>query len=378
MVKSITNKMHLATERCRVCGGTLVEIFQSVLSTSVSSACLPVNRSTQIVQCTDCGLFQKTDAILLADYINYEVFDNNPLADKIIFDSGRAAKTRSELVAELLIPELGILQGKRVIEIGCQRGAFLSALKVRAPQLELHGYDLDPSYATIIDPICGVGHYHSGNLAEVKGTFDACVLIHTLEHIPRPAQTLEIAKGLLVPGGLLVIVVPDVMASPLDFYVIDHTCHFVAPVLERTLGKAGFIGKALPEIIPNELVTIARSVPAKEIQASSAEGNSASILDMLMRLEFCLRRLPKGQTLVFGTAVIGVLVAGVLGEDCTGFVDESPFQIGKSFLGRTVQSTENLVGKRVTLGIAESLAPMVARRLEKSGAQVINPWSIRL
>lgn len=364
------------TGKCRVCGESLRDTFRSKLPISVSSACFPVQRPSHIVQCTGCSLFQKTDEALVADYLHYQVFDNDPLADKMLFKTGQPDRTRSQLVADLLLARLGPQRPARVLEIGCQRGAFLSAMKAKAPELELHGYDLDPSYAEIIEPICGPGRYHSNDLADVRGPFDACVLIHTLEHIPYPGKTLEIVHRLLVPGGLLVIVVPDVLASPLDFYVIDHTCHFVAPVLERTLLRAGFEGRPATDVIANEMIAMATARDFTLCPGTPLEEFEGPILSLLHRLENCLQRLPKGPSLVFGTAVIGVLVSGILGDDCIGFVDESPFQVGKEFLGRCIRSPSELRGERVVLGVAESLAPAVSLRLRELGCQVVNPWTL--
>lgn len=376
MADAVPGQAATVDGQCRICGGRLRETFRSQLPVSVSSACFPVDRSTGIVQCLDCDLFQKTDATLCADYLHYEVFDNDPLADKMIFKTGQPHQTRSQLVADLLLARLEGCRAGRILEVGCQRGAFLSALKARGPGLDLYGFDLDPQYVRLIEPICGAGHYYSGELDDVPGSFDACVLIHTLEHIPYPGRTLQTLHRLLVPGGLLVIVVPDVLASPLDFYVIDHTCHFVAPVLERTLSRAGFAGRPATDIIPNEMVAIARSVTTNAAPTTPLDAFDVPILTLLRRLESCLRRLPKGPAHVFGTAVIGVLVSGILGADCIGFVDESPFQVGKEFLGRMVRSPTELAGQRVVLGVAESLAPAVRLRLEALGAEVVNPWEL--
>ena len=376
MADATVNEAAIPQGACRLCGGPLRESFSSRLPLAVSSACFPVYRPARVVQCTACRLFQKTDETLVTDYLNYRAFDNDPQADKLIFRAGRPHCTRSQLVADIVASQIGANRRGRVLEVGCQRGAFLSALKAACPGVELHGFDLDPKYKNLIEPICGPGSYHSGELADVEGPFNAGVLIHTLEHIPYPGQVLNAMHRLLAPGGLLVIVVPDVSANPSDFYVIDHTCHFTASVLERALLRSRFLGKPATDLISNEQVAVARSVASVEIPAVSPEVCEGPIVSILQRLESCLRMLPKGPSLVFGTAAIGVLIFGVLGEECLGFVDESPFQIGKEFLGRKVRSTAEIRGQRVILGVAESLALTVGQRLRQLGAEVVNPWEL--
>src|SRR5262249_14243792 len=229
-------------------------LFTSTLPISVSSACRPVPRSAQVAQCPRCGLLQKTDQSLLADYRHYDQYDNDPACDKIVRRPGQPDRTRSELVADLLIARSGGNRPRRILDVGCHRGAFLAALRARAPEIELHGFDLDPDYARWIEPICGRGRYHSGALSAVPGGFDACVLIHTLEHVPRPRETLRTVRQLLSTAGLLIVVVPNVAASQSDFYLIDHCSHYTLEVLHHLVGLAGFSGAGDPDVIGIELV----------------------------------------------------------------------------------------------------------------------------
>lgn len=47
------------------------------------------------------------------------------------------------------------------------------------------------------------------SLTSHKGTFDIAFASHVLEHIPTPAQTLDLICSLLKPGGILILFVPN-------------------------------------------------------------------------------------------------------------------------------------------------------------------------
>jgi SAM-dependent methyltransferase len=361
-------------ECCRVCGGVVTEVFRSQLPLSASSGCVPVPHPARVVRCGVCGLLQKLAADLTADYRHYDIFDNDPSADKIIRTAGKPDRTRGQFVADLMSERLPPASKARVLEIGCHRGAFLSTLHSSRPEWELHGFDRDPSYARWIEPMCGAGHYHDGSLETVPGVYDACVLIHTLEHIPDPLTTLRIIRRKLVPGGVLLIVVPDVVANPADLLTIDHTCHFADDQLSGTLARAGFASTVDASLITNELVAVASPVES-EPAISSRYPRLPEDFPSLRRFERSLCTLPAEDRHVFGTAVVAALIAGMLSDRCVGFVDEAPFRIGKTFLERRVRSPQEVIGETVVLGVAERVAEQLAPRLEQLGLRVINPWA---
>lgn len=360
---------------CHTCGGELTEFFSSTLPFSVSSNSLPINAVTRIHECRTCQLLQKTPDSVYASYVDYSFFDNNPRADKLIFTNEGTYRSRSEIVAELIFNRMGIDRQLRLLEIGCHRGAFLSVVSSLAPHYESHGYDLDPSYATLIQQICGPGTYHHGDLGQVPGTFDVIVLIHTFEHIQHPGAVLKTIDQLLSCNGLLVIVVPDVLSNPVDLFVIDHASHFAAPVLERTLDAKGFRGRSRTDIIKNEQIILAGK-ETLESETSSESVSYDAIQQALLHLEQCIRAIPADESLIFGTAVIAGLLAGALGDRCIGFIDDSPFQIGNRLLGKAIIPIEEARGKRVVLGVAEHLAGGIAERLRRVDAEVINPWAL--
>lgn len=373
MTNAIPEQPQLSGHCCRICGGVVTEVFRSNLPMSGSSGCIPVPLSARVVGCERCGLLQKLDVDIYTDYLHYDIFDNDLQADKIIRQPGKPDRTRSQLLADLLRDQLGSNRNARVLEIGCHRGAFLSALRERGPELELHGYDLDPAYARWVEPVCGRGHYHTGDPDQLTGPFDACVLIHTLEHIPHPLAILQTIRRWLGTDGVLIIVVPDTLGNPVDLYTIDHTCHFTADQLQWTMSQAGFAGHVDAGLIAMELVAVAR--PAPMADALVLPLPYPTDFASLRRFERGLEHLPTGNCHVLGTAVVGALVAGLLGHRCVGFVDESPFRVGKTFLDRPVRAPRDVVGETVVLGVAEHPAAPLAARLARLGIKVVNPWA---
>lgn len=374
--------VHQSGKSCRVCHQSLQQLFRSTLPIAVSSACSLVSGQATVKQCRTCGLLQKTETDLIADYHNYDLFDNDPLADKLVVKPGCPTVTRSQFLAQLLVEQIGIDTQARVLEVGCHRGAFLAALKALCPTWELAGFDVEATYSNWIEPICGSGRYYSGNLRNVPGSFQVIILIHTLEHVPFPSATLQEVYPLLDTGGLLIVVVPDTAANPADLYTIDHTCHFTASTLRRVLEDSGFTGEIYSEMIGNELIAVARRVeysPATGSTSPSActgVGQAEVNIASLHRLERGLNRITVGSCHVFGTALLGSLVGGFFAKNCLGYADESSFRVGKKFQGFPIRHPRELAGERILMGVSENLAGTIGPRLSEMGLEVIDPWEI--
>jgi SAM-dependent methyltransferase len=344
---------------------------------TVSSGCIVVPRPAHVVQCQSCGLVQKRDSEIVAEYDNYVIFDNSPVGDKIVRRPGHPDRTRSQIVADLVIERLGNRKNARVLEVGCHRGAFLQTLKNAAPSFDLYGFDVTSAHTPKIEEICGKGHYHHGDLSTMKGPFDACILIHTFEHIPDPVGALKTLAALSKPNGVVIIVVPDCRLTPSDFYTIDHTGHYDDAMFANTAARAGLQTDVLPDFIPHELTAVCSR---KSSSASLPQPNRSTRWDdeiaVLERFERGLAFLPIGPCLVLGTAHIGVLLAGALKDRCIGFVDEADYRIGKTFLGRPVRHPRDAAGQTVVLGVAPLIAEKIQPRLQTFGCTVIDPWRI--
>jgi 2-polyprenyl-3-methyl-5-hydroxy-6-metoxy-1,4-benzoquinol methylase len=103
-----------------------------------------------------------------------------------------------------------VSQGTRLLDVGCGAGFFLriaARLGAEVQGVEPSALAADRARESGIPIFTGtVEHYaqSSGNRQ-----FDLITANHALEHTPDPVRTLEVMKGLLAPGGMIWIAVPN-------------------------------------------------------------------------------------------------------------------------------------------------------------------------
>lgn len=133
-------------------------------------------------------------------------------------DFGLVYKVRRRLEARRLLSVLGDLpDGARVLDVGCGDGFHLDLLREFGhSSWRLEGVDLDPR---AIEAARARGIVVHAGTAETAGlplaSFDAVLLIQTVEHVADPPALLAAIRDLLAPGGRLVVVT-DNTGSP-DF-----------------------------------------------------------------------------------------------------------------------------------------------------------------
>jgi len=93
-----------------------------------------------------------------------------------------------------------------LLEIGCGNGSFLE--KVGSAGFPVEGVDIN-SDAVAAGRAKGLV-VNGGDVLKMTGSYDMVVLLQVLEHMENPRQLFELlAKGLVRPGGHLVIAVPN-------------------------------------------------------------------------------------------------------------------------------------------------------------------------
>lgn len=132
-----------------------------------------------------------------------------------------------------------VAPGARVIDAGAGQGRFVS--RAREAGYDAWGFDPYPRADEV--PRAGFD-----DAPVPAGSADAVTLWHVLEHVPDASAALERVHGWLVPGGALIVAVPNLgswqaaVGGPRWFHldVPRHRVHFTPDGVARLLALHGF------------------------------------------------------------------------------------------------------------------------------------------
>lgn len=100
------------------------------------------------------------------------------------------------------------LRGKRILDLGCGMGMYVSRL--RQFSKDVHGVDVDPE--KIARASAWLPNLHvspAEHLPFEDGSFDVVLLNEVIEHVDDDRQTVQEAYRVLAPGGHIVIYAPN-------------------------------------------------------------------------------------------------------------------------------------------------------------------------
>jgi SAM-dependent methyltransferase len=173
----------------------------------------------------------------------YREEDEHPTIRERFVGNLSEARTRVARLQPILKPNM------RLLEVGCGSGAFLGTVRPHvgyAAGVELDSIARQWIAEELRLPVAG----SIEELPDAEGSFDVVVLLHVLEHISRPVEFLGTLKGLLRPGGTLVVEVPNVEDALIGVYQIPacrnfyfqkaHLWNFSTSTLEMMLVRVGF------------------------------------------------------------------------------------------------------------------------------------------
>jgi SAM-dependent methyltransferase len=143
-------------------------------------------------------------------------------------------RTRSALANRLH----RVLPKGPVLDVGAGDGTLVSAFRE-------HGRE-----AVGVDPYASGSHPHvrAVEFEEMTGVWSAVIFWHSLEHLRRPVRALRHAADLVVPGGVLVVAVPNAASLQARLFgdrwlhldLPRHLVHICPPALLSELETLGF------------------------------------------------------------------------------------------------------------------------------------------
>ncbi|MGE3077143.1 MAG: class I SAM-dependent methyltransferase [Dehalococcoidia bacterium] len=225
-----------------------VPVFCNVLHDTREAATAAPQASVDLAICSSCShIFNATfDPDLLAYSEGYE---------NALHHSGTFIGYQEWLI-EKLVREHGLCR-RRIVEIGCGQGDFLSALCQAGKNT---GIGFDPSYrggATLP----GVERIESRYFdAKDAADAEAVVCRQVLEHIESPAEFLSDLRDALGPGTLVAFEVPNgewCFGAGGIWDVIYEHCGYFTPVSLTTLfANLGFLVREVTETFGGQFLLI--------------------------------------------------------------------------------------------------------------------------
>lgn len=205
----------------------------------------------RFARCNDCGLAYQTPRLGFAHIGAY--YDDEYIAHRKKTDWGvltplyewaMGKHDRDKLA--LVLAYLPLDAASRVLDIGCGAGTFLARVKAETGAAAC-GVDFKDLSGL---PWMADLEFRQGTLAQQDfgaRRFDLITLWHFLEHDYTPLDTLARARGLLAPGGKMVIEVPRLDSFSFRLFkerwpglqAPQHTMLFDARTLPAMVEKAG-------------------------------------------------------------------------------------------------------------------------------------------
>jgi SAM-dependent methyltransferase len=169
------------------------------------------------VRCTHCGVVYLDRRPVAAELDR--IYPDHYHAFAFTEDRfGFVYSVRRRLEARRLLRAFGGLPpDARIVDVGCGDGFHLDLLaNFGPPGWSVEGVDVDDR-AIAAARRRGLT-VHRGRVEDLdlpEGTFDAAVLIQTIEHLPDPVEVLTAVRRLLAPGGRVLVVTDN--TGSLDF-----------------------------------------------------------------------------------------------------------------------------------------------------------------
>lgn len=215
-----------------------------------SAALATSNGTIDLAFCHTCGhIFNREfDPLLLEYSAGYE---------NSLHGSERFQEYADALADELV--ERYQLHGRNIVELGCGRGEFLSALCRRGGN---RGFGFDPSYRDNEPPPSGISisrEIYSGKSGVPSADLICCR--HTLEHVCTPREFLEgIRSGAGRDGIPVFFEVPNSLYTVRDGGIWDliyeHCSYFSPSSIARLFLDTGYQVLEVAEIFGGQFLTL--------------------------------------------------------------------------------------------------------------------------
>lgn len=229
---------------CPICDSTLLTRHPQAATSppSENEQGLLVSVVTLYDRCIECGIVFQNPRMHVNE-IN-EFYSSGKYRKEVAASQERQdedEKERAEIIGSII--ENSTKDVDSHLDVGCSRGYLLSRV---GAQKKL-GVDLNPKHCT------EEGIEVVSSLDDVKGKFDIVTIIHTLEHVTDPVETLKKCASKMEKEGLVIVEVPGA-GSPGGPLRLAHTYFFEPWALIGIAKRAGL--SPVGVILTNHILVI--------------------------------------------------------------------------------------------------------------------------
>lgn len=349
----------MPVDQCPLCGGAEVAPLNRYGPRCLVGDYHITTGQVENVWCQRCGggwnRLMMSDAELSAFYAGYTKKTASSDEDDLLFGTSEAeVETLTDSQARFLASRVQDADG-RVLDVGCGKGSFLRAFARLHPSWRCVGVEPSREEAELARQNGGIEVIEGmfGSVPLEADSFDLIAIMHVLEHVSRPVETLRELHRLLRPGGRVFIEVPNPCDLNMfyDLLLFEHLHHFTPETLAWLAMREGF------EIASHERSTsygaqrlIARKLPAKAAAPawpSLTMGVGFSEWTHLWRQMNDLATHGAAQAAagtrvaVFGagmTAATWLVYTALHDARLVGLLDESPWKIGRTLFDRPIHA----------------------------------------
>lgn len=228
--------------KCRICGSRLEKSPLLILKNMPSRAqFLPSKKEIYLDRKTDLKIFQ-------CSFCGVVQLKNRPVEyyRSVIRATGISEEMKNFRINQFTqFVKRFSLEQKKVIEIGCGRGEFLSILSKICPQACGIEYDKNLVKECRKAGLNVYKDFIEDSSHVLKGSpFDGFVMFSYLEHLPNPCEVLKGIRNNLKDDGVGIVEVPNfdmiLREKLLSEFMLDHLFYFTKETLKTVLSISGF------------------------------------------------------------------------------------------------------------------------------------------
>ncbi len=313
--------------RCMVCGNNFFkEPLLKYENMPATAQHLPDAESlesdkgvdVELHQCSGCGLVQ---------------LSNKPVAyyKEVIRSSTFSEEMKKFRLKQFeKFVEKYSLKDKKIVEIGCGKGEYLSLIK----QFGVKAYGLEYSEESVKECInqglnVSKGFVESSTYVIDNAPFDMFFLLNFLEHLPDPSSVLRGIRNNLSDNAVGIIEVPNfdmiLKKNLFSEFTRDHLSYFTKETLSLTLRQNGFEVLSCDSIWHDYIISI--TVKKRERLDISQFGQ----LKLKNELVEYINRFKEKGVAIWGAGHQAFAVISLIGlsDKIKYVIDSAPFKQGK-------------------------------------------------